>query len=482
MASVKGNIFLNCLNTVAGIIFPIITFPYAARILLPEGIGIVNFLFAIINYIVLLTGLGIPLYGVKEIAKHQDDKSQRDKIAVELLLLSFSLCFLGYILVWILASFVPEIRQHTLLFWILSLAIVFNTLGVSWFYQGIEDFKFITIRAIAIRTLSAVSLFIFVRNPSDLIIYAIITVCSTVGNNLINFIHLRHYLSIDLAMFRQLRILRHLRPSLKVFALNLIISLYVQLNPIMLGFMGNETAVGYFTTGNKIIHICLVFINSITMALLPRCSHFHESGQKDEFRRLVFKTFRVVIALGLPLVAGLIILVEPITLLFFGSDFLPAIPVVYWDAFIILFVSLTGIMGIQVLYSIEKVGIVIWSVIAGAITNIILNILLIPIYGATGAAIATFASELAVLIFQIILGHTYIPFRYRSIQWHNYAVAMSIMVGVTLPIVHYCASDISKLIGGGLIGALVYAGTLWVIKDSLFHEMISMLRLHRFRL
>ena len=103
MSSLKGNILLNGINTVTSILFPIITFPYAARVL--SGIGIVNFQLSIINYIVLLTSLGIPLYAVKEIAKYQDNKQQRDKTAIEILFLSNILCLAGYILVIILAHY-----------------------------------------------------------------------------------------------------------------------------------------------------------------------------------------------------------------------------------------------------------------------------------------------------------------------------------------------------------------------------------------
>lgn len=478
MASVKSNILLNGLNTVTGIIFPIITFPYAARILLPEGIGIVNFQLAIINYIVLLTSLGIPLYGVKEIAKYQDDKTRRDKVTIELLVLSFLLCLFGYLIVWALAAFVPEIRQHTVLFWILSLTIAFNTLGVSWFYQGVEDFKFITIRAIAIRTLSAASLFIFVKNPSDLIIYGIITVCSTVGNNVINFVHLRKYLSVDRQMLRELRIGHHLRPALKIFVLNLIISLYVQLNSVMLGFMSSETAVGYFTAGNRIIMICLSLIGSITTVLLPRCSNLYEMGRIEEFSNIIKKTLRLVIALSLPLMAGMIVLANPLILLFCGEDFLPSVPIVYWDAALILFVSLTGVLGIQALYSMGKVDIVIWSVTTGAIINIILNIIFIPAYGATGAAMGTFAAELGVLIIQLLLGKKVFPFKYKEIKWQNYVFATTIMFVLLYLINNYIPYRLSafpQFAIGVSIGVIVYAIILRWRKDELFHDVIKQL-------
>ena len=192
MPSLKGNIILNYINTISGLIFPIVTFPYAARVLQPEGIGVVNFQNSIVSYIVLLTSLGIPLYAVREIAKCRDNLEQRDRTTIEITLLSFLLCLLGYVAVWLLGEYVPRIHEEATLFYILSLTIIFTGIGVQWFYQGMEDFLFITVRGLVIRFLCAVCLFVFVREKSDLLIYGLIIVGSTVGNNLINFIHAAH--------------------------------------------------------------------------------------------------------------------------------------------------------------------------------------------------------------------------------------------------------------------------------------------------
>ena len=186
MSSLKTNVLFNYINTITGIIFPVITFPYASRILLPEGIGVVNFQLSIINYIVLFTSLGIPLYAVKEVAKYRDDIALRNKTTIEITILSLLLSLLGYIAVFIIGKFVPQINANISLFYILSLTVMFTSLGVNWFYQAIEDFKFITIRAVIIRTLAAGCLFLFVKDKSDLLIYGAVTVGSTVGNNLIN--------------------------------------------------------------------------------------------------------------------------------------------------------------------------------------------------------------------------------------------------------------------------------------------------------
>ena len=161
MTSLKTNVVLNIVHTLTGIIFPIITFPYAARILLPEGIGTIGFLQSIISYIVLFTSLGIPLYAVREVARCKDDINQKNTTTFEILVLSLLLCALGYVAVFIIGEAVPQINSNLKTFYILSLTILFSSLGVNWFYQAIEDFKFITIRSVVFRIISAFSFICF---------------------------------------------------------------------------------------------------------------------------------------------------------------------------------------------------------------------------------------------------------------------------------------------------------------------------------
>ncbi len=476
MASVKGNIILNGINTMTGILFPVITFPYAARVLMPEGIGAINFLNSIIGYIVLLTSLGIPMYAVKEVAKYRDDKAKRDQITVEIIILSFILCLLGYIAVWILAEYVPQVHQQASLFYILSLTIVFTSIGVSWFYQGIEDFKFITIRAIIIRTLSAVSLFIFVKDSSDLIIYGIIIVGSTVGNNIINFIHLRKHIDRKIIKLKSLNIRRHIKPAFEVFILNLIISLYIQLNSVMLGFISGDKQVGYFTAGTKITHIGLTIISSLGTVLLPRCSHLLKIGDYGGFSTIINKSLNLTLALSLPMMAGLMILAGPVTMIFCGEEYIDSIPILYLNAPVIVFISLTNVMGIQILYPKDKVNIVILSVTAGAISNLVMNFILIPPYGAYGAAISTLIAEFMVLIAQIIYGRKYYPFRTKALfNWH-YILATLIMSIIVYPVVMIFEGNIFKLNFGIIAGILAYTGSLICMRDSLTIDLISTIK------
>lgn len=443
---------------------------------MPDGIGAINFLNSVISYIVLLTSLGIPMYAVKEVAKYRDDRLKRDQITIEILLLSFLLCLVGYVAVWLLARFVPQIHSQSALFYVLSLSIVFNTVGVNWFYQAVEDFKFITIRALIIRTLSAAALFLFVKQPSDLLIYGLIIVGSTVGNNIINLIHLRQIIDVKSLQIKRLNLIKHIKPTLQLFIFNLIVSFYIHLNSVMLGFISGDEQVGFFTAGTKISHIGLTLLSSISTVLLPRCSNLLAKGNADEFNRVIGKSLSLILGLSLPMTIGLILLATPITLVFCGTEYYESIPILILNAPVIVFIGLTNLMGIQILYPKDKINIVLWSVSCGAVVNILLNILLIPSYNAVGAAIATLIAELSVLLFQIIFGNRYLPFKISSLFNFKYIAAtiiMSISIILVLCLVH---GNVPQLIIGVLIGIIVYAVSLSLMKDRLFLDLLQPLK------
>ena len=244
--SIKKNYIYNLINTVSGILFPLITFPYVSRALLADGIGQVQFFDSIISYISLVTSLGIPLYAVRELARIRDDVQARNKMTIELILLHSALTLLGYIIVFTMAVTVEKIQADVPLFLLLSASLFFNAIGVSWFYTAVEDFKYITVRSLLVRVCSVIALFIFVKTREDLLYYAAIQVMATVGNNIFNFIRLRKYICWDMSCLSGLQFKKHLQVSLRLFVLNLIVSLYVILDSVMLGFLKDDAAVGYY--------------------------------------------------------------------------------------------------------------------------------------------------------------------------------------------------------------------------------------------
>ena len=189
--SVKVNFILNLINIGTQMLFPIITFPYVCRVIGPEGIGQVSFFQSIISYITLFTCLGIPMYAVREIARVRNDIVEMNKTAIEILLFHLLLTILGYLVVSVLCLVVPQIHDNTPLFLVLSLTILFTAFGCEWFYQGIEDFKYITIRGLVVKFVSLGLLFVFVKTKEDLIYYGLYTVFGILGGNIFNFIRLR---------------------------------------------------------------------------------------------------------------------------------------------------------------------------------------------------------------------------------------------------------------------------------------------------
>lgn len=463
--SVKTNFALNLINTLSGLFFPLITFPYASRILLADGIGQIQFFQGIINYVGLCTALGIPIYAIREIARVRKDKVLCSKTTVEILLLHSLLTLVGYIIVFILIFTVTKIQADIPLFLLLSAHLFFSAIGALWFYQGIEDFKYITIRAVLVRLFSLICLFVFIKNKSDLFYYAAITITAEVGSNLFNFIRLRKFINLRELHFKELRPEKHLKPALKIFAMNLVISIYVNLDSVMLGFMKNEATVGYYAASTRIVKSILGVVQSLGTVLLPRFTNLISDNRMDEFRLLADKAINFTLAISLPLTVGLIFMAPPLIHLFCGNGFEPAILTMQIIAPIILFISISGIMGWQVLFPLDKEKLVIYATSVGAIINFILNMILIPFYSQYGAAIATSIAECFVMIIAVLFARRYIIVNLISKYNIHYYIATGIIAIFLFLLGFLNLKEIWFAFIGILFSIMIYAGYLFFKKD-----------------
>lgn len=476
--SIKVNYIFNLANIVSGLLFPLITFPYASRILLADGIGQVNFFQSIIQYITLLTCLGIPMYAIREIAKVREDVAKRNKVAVEILLLHASMTTIGYVIVTILTMTVSQIQVDISLFLLLSTTIFFTAIGCEWFYQGIEDFKYITIRGLIVKIISVILLFLLVKTKEDILWYAAYSVFGVLGGNIFNFIRLRKYITVRELLFRELHPLRHLLPALHIFVLNLIISIYIQLNSVMLGFMADTTAVGLFTAASKLSHMVLGIVGALGTAMLPRLSNLIATGQKEQFDRLSQKAMQFVIAITLPMTVGIMMTAPYLIVLFCGETYTPAILTLQIISPIIMAIGMSNIMGIQILYPQEQVNMVIICTALGAVVNFLLNLCLIPKLAQDGASIATVAAEVAVTVSMVFVGRKYIPIKWKNRNYLHYLTGSLLMGGAVWVWMAYtpCQSDIINLIVACGIGLGIYAAYLGCIKDSFYMEIKVIIR------
>lgn len=474
MKSVKANYLFNLINSGSQLLFPLITFSYVSRIMLADGIGQVNFFQSIISYISLLTCLGIPMYAIREVAKVRDNATEMTRTTVEILLLHAFLSLMGYVAVSVICMTVTQVQTDIPLFLLLSTTIFFTAIGCEWFYQGIEDFKYVAARGLLIKVVSVVLLFLVVRTKEDILWYGAYSVFGVLGGNIFNFIRLRKYLHRDVIDFRTLHPMRHLKPALHVFALNVVISIYLQLNNVLLGFMKDAEAVGYFTAATKIMVITMSISSSLSTVIMPRTSNLIAEGRMDEFKALVQKSYDFILALAIPLMVGLIFTSPSAILLLSGIGFAPAILTSQIVAFNILMVGLSGVMGIQVLYPLGKINIVILCTLIGAVVNILLNILLIPRYGHNGTAVAYMLAEVAVTVSMFFIGKKYIPIRFLKRQHLNYVLG-SVVVGGCLHFISLLElENIATLITMVSVGGLVYILILLSLKDPIGIMVLSL--------
>ena len=476
MSSIKTNYFLNLVNTVAGLLFPLITFPYASRIMMADGIGQVNFFSSIIAYITLFTCLGIPMYAIREIAKIRENERERSKIATEILLLHAGLSILGYVVVAIIATTVAKVQINIPLFLLLSTTIFMTAIGSEWFFQGIEDFKYITIRGIVVKTVAVVLLFLLVHTKEDIMWYAAYTVFGVLGGNVFNFIRLRKFIHIRSFSFKDLHPLRHLKPALHIFVLNIIVSIYVNLDTVMLGFMKDDAAVGYYTEATKLTRVILGIISPLGIVMLPRLSNLIATGQKKEFDRLANKAVNFVIALSLPLAVGLIIMGPTLIRLFCGQGYEPAILTLQIISPVVFIIALSNIIGTQILYPQGYENKVIISTAIGAAINFTMNCFLIPQMAQNGAALATVVAECSVTLTQLLIGAAFIPVKLFNRNTMNYLVA-TILMGVGICLISFlCMKDIVNLFVIPFTGCIIYFSYLYMVKDLFCIEIITLIK------
>lgn len=476
MSSIKRNYTFHLLNVLGGLLFPLITFPYTSRVLMADGLGTINFYQSIISYIALAAALGIPSYAVREIARVRDDRHRCAVTAVEVLLLHGAFTLLGYIIVGILVLFVPRIAQGAILFLLLSSSLALAVIGAGWFYHAVEDFKYITIRVTIVRLFLVVGLFLFVHEKEDLIIYSIIHVLGETGGNIFNFFRLRKYLRGTNLSLGELHPLRHLKPALQIFVLNVITSIYVSLDSVMLGFINDEVSVGYYTPPLRLARASIGIVSALGTVLLPRFSNMAINKRMDEFNSLAEKAIGFVIAFSLPMMVGLIALAPAAIHLFSGSNYEPSVLTLQLLAPIIPSIALSGIIGMQILYSQGKEKIVIRATAIGAISNFTLNLFLMPHYAQWGAAFSTSVAEISVTLMCIILGRRYFCFSFKSRRNLNYFAGTALLALWLLLLSRLIDNEMLLLLAAFPSSIVLYFGFLYLRGDRFAFQLISICR------
>jgi len=407
VASLKRNFFYNILLSTTQVIFPLFVFPYLARVIHPEGIGIVSFVDSFCRYMILFSALGIPIYGVREIAKAKNDKIQQAKIFKELVFLHVIVTFLFLLIYFGIIFSVGKFQNYTKYYIAGSLMIFSNVFIVEWYFQGIEDFRFITLRNIIVRSFLLFFVYLFVKSEEDSFIYFLITVIMSVLNAAINFFYAIR--KIDSNYHIEINNLKkHVKPLLYIFSSIAFISIYTLLDTILLGFLADDRSVGIYSMALKVARVPMMFIGAFGVVLIPKLSAYFIENKMVVFESLIQKSFNLVVTFAIPIIFLIITCSREIILIFAGNYFIESQFVLNILSLLGLLIGISNIFGLQVLTPMGKDKYLTISVFFGTLVSLGLNFFLIPLYKEKGAAISNILAELTVMLSTILFSKKFI--------------------------------------------------------------------------
>lgn len=390
---------MSSLLAMSSFIFPLITFPYVSRVLLADGNGKIQMATSFMSYFVLISQLGIPTYGVRACAAVRDDKKELSRIVHELAFINFIMMVVAYAVLFVLLKSVPRLNGEYPLYVVMSANLLLAMIGVEWLFKGLEQYSYITIRSLIFKVIAVIAMFALVHEQSDYVIYAGISVLASVGSNIMNLTQLPRY--IELKPLGGYHLKRHIKPVLVFFAMTCAATIYTNLDSVMLGFMATDADVGYYGVAVKIKNILVSLVTSLGTVMLPRVSYYVEHGRMEEFWKIVAKALRFVLIVAFPLVVYFMAFADNAIFFLSGDTYEPAVIPMIVIMPTLLLIGASNVTGIQVLVPMGKEKAVLYSTIAGAVVDTIVNALLIPSMKSTGASIGTLVAELVVLLVQL---------------------------------------------------------------------------------
>ena len=472
--SIKINFVMNSILTMSSFIFPLITFPYVSRILLPSGIGKVSLATSVITYFTMFAQLGIPTYGIRACAKVRDNRKELTKVSQELLIISIIMSAISYMILFILLFSVSKFRCEKELYVILSFTILLTAIGMEWLYKALEQYTYITMRSVIFKFIALIAMFFLVHKQTDYVVYGGITIFAASASNILNLFNAYKY--INLKPVGNYNFKRHIKPVLIFFAMSCATTIYTNLDTVMLGFMTTDADVGYYNAAVKIKVILVSVVTSLGTVLLPRASYYIQMGELKEFRRITRKALNFVFLMAMPLMLYFIYFAKEGIFFLSGDNYVGAIIPMQVIMPTLLLIGITNILGIQILVPTGREKIVLYSEIVGAIVDVIINALLIPVYASTGAAIGTLIAEFAVFFVQIYILRDEILDAFRYIPYVKIIIALLFGSIISLGVKMLNVGCFFSLIISSILFFGSYGVVLLILKEELIFEIFNLIK------
>ncbi len=470
--SIARNYLYNLTYQILILILPLITTPYLSRVLGAQGIGIYSYTYVIVNYFVLFGSLGVSLYGQREIAYAQKNKSKRKKIFLELIIFRFITVAIATIVYY---QFFIKTGEYSQYYKILLFELIASAFDISWFFQGLEEFKKTVTRNILVRLISVALIFIIVKTETDLVKYMYIYSLADLIGNLSLWIYLPKYLRG--IKIKNINIVRQIPAILLLFIPQITNKLYNMLDTTMLGKMVLDKAeTGYYEQSQKVIRVLLTIVTSLGTVMIPRMANMFANGEKENINYYMKKSFSFVFMLSFPMIFGVISVSKAFVPIFFGDGYEKTVILMSIISPIILLMGVANVVGTQYLLPTKRQKEYTISVGLGVVVNFIANYILIKLYASIGACIATVLSQVVVDWVQFKYVKDEIDIKSLIKLSYKYLLASIVMFGACTLTKLIVNTGVASIVLQVIVGVLVYAFILIRLKDEYLYMFLKKLR------
>lgn len=397
---IKRNRIANIVLQLIGVLLPVISFPYIARALQPEGLGAMCFAQALIAVFTIISQLGIPIYALRALEDIKDDQEELERTVHELLILNLILSFAAYIVLGACFTFVPLIRDNRVLILIFSASIFLNAIGMSWLYKALDKYEKINFVSVVCKLLTFIGMIIFVKSSESEVICTILVVAGIYIPCIVDFIMAGKLISFESVGDYDIK--RHLEPVVIYGFMAGSMTLILNLDTVMLGFMTNFVWVGIFQVAVWIKIVLVGVVTTLGTLIIPKASYYIEQGLQADFEIMSSKALNFILVVATPIAVFFMIFGSEILGMIFGEAYGLASILLKFTMPALLFTCLTNIIGMEMLLPLNEEKGALKAVVAGAIADFVLNLILIPKYGAIGAGISNLIATVIVLVLQVV--------------------------------------------------------------------------------
>lgn len=448
MATIKKNFLYSSILTTANYLFPMLTYPYVARVLGVDKIGLCNFADSIISYFLLLSMLGIGTVGIREIAKNKDNQAELNKVYSSLFILNSISTIIALVVLLVATFYVPQLAANKELMFVGAVRLLMSYMQIEWLFKGLEDFKFITIRSVVIKVFYVIGVFAFVRTKNDYVVYFALYTIMVAVNAIVNVWYARSFVHFTV---KDIHIKPYVKPFVTLGVYMFLTSMYSSFNVAFLGFTSGETEVGYYTTATKLYTILLSLFTAFTGVMLPRMSSLLAKGEMDRFKDLLKRSVNLLTTFSVPLVFLSIVFAPQIIGILSGKGYEGAILPMRIVMPLMLIIGYEQILVIQTLMPLKKDRAILINSMIGACAGLLFNIILVPSFQSVGSSIVWFLSECVVLS-----SAQYFVTKYTGLKIPIYQFVKNIIVYIPLlifliPIQCYISNMVLSLLFGAIV-------------------------------